>query len=59
MRSERLGRSIDKIRKRYGGRAIVPAVVLGDDKLPSGRGHDIFGEIFDPFGGRGSERDLT
>ena len=59
LRSERLGRSIDKIRKRYGGRAIVPAVVLGDDKLPSGRGHDIFGEIFDPFGGRGSERDLT
>ena len=58
LRSERLGRSIDKIRKRYGGRAIVPAVVLGDDKLPSGRGHDIFGEIFDPFGGRGSERDL-
>lgn len=50
LRRERLGRSIDMIRKRYGGGAIVPAVVLGDDKLPQNRGHDIFGEIFDPFG---------
>ena len=43
------------IRRRYGGGAIVPAVVLGEDKLPAGHGHDIFGEIFDPFGGKGSE----
>lgn len=55
LRSERLGKSIDMIRRRYGGGAIVPAVVLGEDKLPAGHGHDIFGEIFDPFGGKGSE----